>query len=99
MTGKTLLEKVWNDHVVVTSPQGEDLLYVDFNFINEGQSFLAFDQMRVEGRTTKEIAGQLSRSAATVTLHLENAARKLGARNRAQAVARAAHYHVLEGAH
>ena len=34
-----------------------------------------------------------------MTLHLENAARKLGARNRAQAVARAAHYHVLEGAH
>lgn len=51
------------------------------------------------GLTTKEIAGQLSRSAATVTLHLENAARKLGARNRAQAVALAAHYHFLEGMH
>jgi len=32
-------------------------------------------------------------------IHLENAARKLGARNRAQAVARAAHYHFLEGVH
>ena len=52
-----------------------------------------------QGLTTKEIAVQLSRSAATVTLHLENAARKLGARNRAQAVARAAHYHFLEGVH
>jgi LuxR family transcriptional regulator len=51
------------------------------------------------GLTTKEIAGQLSRSPATVTLHLENAARKLGARNRAQTVARAAHYHFLDGLH
>lgn len=47
---KTLFRKVWDQHVIVTSPQGEDLLYVDFNFINEGQSFLAFDQLRIEGR-------------------------------------------------
>src|ERR1700744_3214592 len=47
---RTLLEKVWNEHVIVTSPQGEDLLYVDFNYINEGGSFLAFDQLRLEGR-------------------------------------------------
>ncbi|HEY4174937.1 MAG TPA: 3-isopropylmalate dehydratase large subunit [Rhodopila sp.] len=47
---ETLFEKVWNDHVAVTSPAGEDLLYVDFNYINEGGSFLAFDQLRLEGR-------------------------------------------------
>ena len=47
---KTLFGKVWDDHVIVTSPQGEDLLYVDFNYINEGQSFLDFDQLRLEGR-------------------------------------------------
>jgi 3-isopropylmalate/(R)-2-methylmalate dehydratase large subunit len=47
---RTLLGKVWNEHVIVTSPQGEDLLYVDFNYINEGGSFLAFDQLRLEGR-------------------------------------------------
>ena len=47
---RTLFEKVWNEHVVVSSPQGEELLYVDFNYINEGQSFLAFDQLRLEGR-------------------------------------------------
>jgi 3-isopropylmalate/(R)-2-methylmalate dehydratase large subunit len=50
---RTLLEKVWSDHVIVTSPQGEELLYVDFNMINEGQSFLAFDQLRMEGRTSR----------------------------------------------
>ena len=47
---RTLFDKVWSDHVIVVSPQGEDLLYVDFNLINEGQSFLAFDQLRIEGR-------------------------------------------------
>ncbi|WP_158931524.1 3-isopropylmalate dehydratase large subunit [Acidisphaera sp. S103] len=46
---RTLFENVWDDHVIASS-QGEDLLYVDFNYINEGQSFLAFDQLRLEGR-------------------------------------------------
>ncbi len=47
---RTLFDKIWSEHVIVVSPQGEDLLYVDFNLINEGQSFLAFDQLRIEGR-------------------------------------------------
>jgi 3-isopropylmalate/(R)-2-methylmalate dehydratase large subunit len=47
---RTLLDKVWSEHAIASSPQGEDLLYVDFNLINEGQSFLAFDQLRIEGR-------------------------------------------------
>src|SRR5262249_56975529 len=49
----TLFDKVWSQHVIVVSPQGEDLLYVDFNLINEGQSFLAFDQLRKEGRRAR----------------------------------------------
>jgi 3-isopropylmalate/(R)-2-methylmalate dehydratase large subunit len=50
---RTLFEKIWAEHVIVVSPQGEELLYVDFNLINEGQSFLAFDQLRMEGRTSR----------------------------------------------
>jgi 3-isopropylmalate/(R)-2-methylmalate dehydratase large subunit len=50
---RTLFDKIWAGHVIVTSPQGEELLYVDFNLINEGQSFLAFDQLRMEGRTSR----------------------------------------------
>src|SRR5277367_7085039 len=50
---ETLFDNIWSAHVIVTSPQGEDLLYVDFNYINEGQSFLAFDQLRIEGRTAR----------------------------------------------
>jgi 3-isopropylmalate/(R)-2-methylmalate dehydratase large subunit len=54
MTGpRTLFEKMWSEHVIVVSPQGEELLYVDFNLINEGQSFLAFDQLRIEGRSSR----------------------------------------------
>ncbi|QDL91387.1 LuxR family transcriptional regulator [Paroceanicella profunda] len=48
------------------------------------------------GLTTKQIAHELSRSVPTVTLHLNSATRKLGARNRFQAIARAAHYRLLE---
>jgi LuxR family transcriptional regulator len=50
------------------------------------------------GLTAKQIAFRLDRSPATVMLHLKSATRKLGARNRVQAVARAAHYRLLDGA-
>ena len=49
-----------------------------------------------EGLTAKEIARKLSRSIATVTLHLNSAAKKLGAANRVQAVVRAMHYRLLD---
>lgn len=49
-----------------------------------------------EGKTAQDIAVILDRSLATVCLHLSNAARKLDAANRAQAIARAAHYRLLD---
>lgn len=49
-----------------------------------------------EGFTAIEIAARLHRSVATVTLHLNSAMHKLGARNRVQAVARAVHYRLLD---
>jgi LuxR family transcriptional regulator len=55
-------------------------------------------QYCAKGLTAKQIAYRLDRSPATVMLHLKSATRKLGARNRVQAVARAAHYRLLEGA-
>ena len=58
---RTLFEKIWSDHVIVVSPQGEELLYVDFNLINEGQSFLAFDQLRIEGPSVAPAASSISR--------------------------------------
>jgi LuxR family transcriptional regulator len=55
-------------------------------------------QYCAKGMTAKQIAFKLDRSPATVMLHLKSATRKLGARNRVQAVARAAHYRLLDGA-
>ncbi|KAB7763786.1 LuxR family transcriptional regulator [Xanthomonas maliensis] len=49
-----------------------------------------------QGLTAKRIAMALNRSTATVNLHLNSAARKLGARNRVDAVVRGLHYRLLE---
>ncbi|WP_122500371.1 LuxR family transcriptional regulator [Pseudomonas viridiflava] len=49
-----------------------------------------------EGLTAREIAQHLNRSVATVTLHLNSAMQKLGAKNRVQAVVRAVHYRLLD---
>src|SRR5262245_23437484 len=46
----TMLDKIWAQHVIVPRPGGEDLLFVDLNLLHEGGTFLAFDQLRAEGR-------------------------------------------------
>ncbi|TIP72956.1 MAG: LuxR family transcriptional regulator [Mesorhizobium sp.] len=48
------------------------------------------------GLSAKEIARVIGRSVPTVVMHLTAAARKLGARNRTQAVVRAAHFRLLD---
>jgi LuxR family transcriptional regulator len=55
-------------------------------------------RLSARGYTTEEIAERIYRSVPTAALHLKNAAKKLGARNRAQAIARAAYYHLLDDA-
>ncbi len=49
-----------------------------------------------DGLTAKEIAHRLNRTVPTVTMHLQSAARRLGARNRVHAVTLAHHYRLLE---
>ncbi|HEV7959040.1 MAG TPA: aconitase family protein, partial [Acidimicrobiales bacterium] len=50
MPGKTLYEKIWEDHVVV-SPEGEPtLIYVDLHLVHEVTSPQAFDGLRLNGR-------------------------------------------------
>jgi LuxR family transcriptional regulator len=49
-----------------------------------------------QGLSDKQVAAQLERSVSTVVMHMQSAFRKLGARNRAQAIARAAHYRLLD---
>ena len=49
-----------------------------------------------EGYSAKEISRIIDRSVPTVVMHLNAAAKKLGAKNRTQAVVRAAHYRLLD---
>ncbi|MDX3926062.1 MAG: LuxR family transcriptional regulator [Shinella sp.] len=51
-----------------------------------------------EGLSAKEISRVIDRSVPTVVMHLNSAAKKLGARNRTQAVVRATHYRLLDDA-
>ncbi len=49
------------------------------------------------GLSAKEISRIIDRSVPTVVMHLNAAAKKLGAKNRTQAVVRAAQYRLLDG--
>jgi len=51
--GRTLAEKVWNDHVVHRADGEPDLLYIDLHLIHEVTSPQAFDGMRAAGRSVR----------------------------------------------
>ena len=51
--GKTLAEKVWDDHLVRTSAGEPDLLYIDLHLIHEVTSPQAFDGLRLAGRKVR----------------------------------------------
>lgn len=50
MHGKTLLDKIWNRHIVDTDDSGRDLLYIDRHLMHEVTSPQAFDGLRVARR-------------------------------------------------
>ena len=59
---RTLAEKVWSDHVVVTgSGEGAarepDLIYIDLHLVHEVTSPQAFDGLRLAGRPVHRAAG------------------------------------------
>lgn len=47
--GKTLVEKIWDRHVVKTVPDGPDVLYIDNHFIHEVTSPQAFAGLEKRG--------------------------------------------------
>ncbi|MCB8958107.1 MAG: 3-isopropylmalate dehydratase large subunit [Nocardioides sp.] len=51
--GKTLAEKVWDEHVVRSTPGEPDLLYIDLHLIHEVTSPQAFDGLRLAGRAVR----------------------------------------------
>ena len=53
MSGKTLSDKVWDNHVVRTGDGLPDLLYVDLHLVHEVTSPQAFDGLRMSGRSVR----------------------------------------------
>ena len=51
--GRTLAEKVWEDHVVARNEGEPDLLFIDLHLVHEVTSPQAFDGLRVAGRTVR----------------------------------------------
>jgi 3-isopropylmalate/(R)-2-methylmalate dehydratase large subunit len=51
--GRTLAEKIWDDHVVRTADGEPDLLYIDLHLIHEVTSPQAFDGLRLSGRPVR----------------------------------------------
>ncbi len=51
---RTMLDKIWDTHVIVAQPGSEELLCVDLNLVHEGGTFMAFDQLRAEGRRVRK---------------------------------------------
>ncbi|GAB3218264.1 3-isopropylmalate dehydratase large subunit [Kineococcus gypseus] len=54
--GRTLAEKVWDEHVVRRGRDGEpDLLYIDLHLVHEVTSPQAFDGLRLAGRGVRRL--------------------------------------------
>jgi 3-isopropylmalate/(R)-2-methylmalate dehydratase large subunit len=51
--GKTLAEKIWDDHIVRRVDGEPDLLYIDLHLIHEVTSPQAFDGLRLAGRKVR----------------------------------------------
>jgi 3-isopropylmalate/(R)-2-methylmalate dehydratase large subunit len=53
MTARTLLEKIWDAHLVSQLPGGAALLYVDLHLVHEVTSPQAFEGLRLAGRQVR----------------------------------------------
>ena len=49
----TLPEKIWQRHLVASTPGESDLLYIDLHLVHEVTSPQAFDGLRMSGRTVR----------------------------------------------
>jgi len=50
MTGRTLYDKLWDEHVVHTEEDGTSVLYIDRHLVHEVTSPQAFEGLRLAGR-------------------------------------------------
>jgi 3-isopropylmalate/(R)-2-methylmalate dehydratase large subunit len=53
MTARTLYDKIWDDHLVDSQPDGTCLLYIDRHLVHEVTSPQAFEGLRLTGRKVR----------------------------------------------
>ncbi|QXP91330.1 3-isopropylmalate dehydratase large subunit [Methylococcus capsulatus] len=60
MSGKTLYDKLWDDHVVHVDADGSCLIYIDRHLIHEVTSPQAFEGLRMAGRVPWRVDANLA---------------------------------------
>lgn len=60
MSGRTLYDKLWDDHVVRVNSDGSALLYIDRHLVHEVTSPQAFEGLELAGRRPWRIASMLA---------------------------------------
>lgn len=60
MTGKTLYDKLWDDHVVRSEADGTSLLYIDRHLLHEVTSPQAFAGLKLAGRSIWRVDANLA---------------------------------------
>ena len=70
---KTLVEKVWERHVVRAAEGEPDLLYVDLHMVHEVTSPQAFEGLRLAGRKVRRGCRCSPGSCPESLLHIANA--------------------------
>src|SRR6201997_4629238 len=50
---RTLYDKIWDDHVIETGPNGPSLIYIDRHLVHEVTSPQAFEGLRMAGRKVR----------------------------------------------
>ncbi len=60
MAGKTLYDKLWDDHLVAITDDGDALLYIDRHLVHEVTSPQAFEGLRLAGRKPWRIDANLA---------------------------------------
>ncbi len=60
MTGKTLYDKLWEQHLVCSEADGSALIYIDRQLVHEVTSPQAFEGLRMAGRKPWRVAANLA---------------------------------------
>ncbi len=60
MSGKTLYDKLWDEHFVHRNPDGSSLIYIDRHLLHEVTSPQAFESLRLAGRKPWRVSANLA---------------------------------------